>query len=145
MTHLPQQFDPVKLAKNKTVLSGQLPLNQFPRLEKIAPQTENVTFDIQFDVDKRLTVLSGHLSADVILICQLCNTPVHTQIDSNFNLSPVHNDAQAKQLPVEYDPVMIDGEISLTTMIEEEILLALPMIPKHLDACPIELPDYLIR
>ncbi len=54
------------------------------------------------------------------------------EIDISFLLSPVISEERAKNLPDQYEPVFMQNEsIALYDMIEDEILLALPMVPKH--------------
>ena len=53
---------------------------------------------------------------------------------------PAQTEAQAQQCPSRYEPVIVEDEaMDLYDVIEEELLLALPVAPKHDHAC-VELP-----
>jgi uncharacterized protein len=131
---LPKTLDPIKLAKQQSRLSGELPLSMCNRLQDIDDQANHVAqVDLQFGQDdSRLYFIKGELKATVNLQCQRCNAPMQYTIDTSFALSPVTSEERAKTLSERYDPVFMNDEvIDIHAMIEDEILLALPMVPKH--------------
>jgi len=53
-------------------------------------------------------------------------------LDIHFSVSPMVSDAQTKKLSHSFDPLLVDeGQVVIAYMVEDEILLALPMVPKH--------------
>lgn len=127
-------IDPIRLAKQGVHLNGEISLKQFSRLRAICEQKDQpVRVDLAFGVDKTLIMyVRGHITLTVDLICQRCNEAMTQKINTVFSLSPVLSEAVAKQLPIRYEPLMvIDGVISVYDMIEDEILLTLPMVSKH--------------
>jgi uncharacterized protein len=58
--------------------------------------------------------------------------PTPYDVDIELALAFVYDEDHAKNIPDEYDPVvMTEGEIVLAKMIEEELLLALPVVAYH--------------
>ena len=131
---LPKTLDPIKHAKLNAQFSGELLLNNLPRLQEICDQKNNLAeIELQFAQDKsKIYFIAGKIKAHLNLICQRCNEPMNYEIDISFLLSPVVSDERAAKLPEMYEPVFMQDElISVYEMIEDEILLALPMVSKH--------------
>ena len=142
---LPLKINPFELCERNITLDGQLPLQQLARIAAVLENpTGKVNIQLIFGREKLgRHYIKGHVAATMVLQCQRCGQPVSYDINVEPCLSPVIDDIQAKQLPKEYDPLLTGGEsISLVELVEEELLLSLPMIPKHEQGkCPVELPN----
>lgn len=131
---LPKTLDPIKFAKQHVHIQGQCALSVLPRVQAISDQGDHqAVVDLQFGQDaSRTYFIQGTLKATLTLICQRCNGLMSYEMDISFMLSPVVSEERAKNLPDRYEPVfMADEIISVYEMIEDEMLLALPMVPKH--------------
>ncbi len=64
---------------------------------------------------------------------QRCGIPFAHRVHTTYCFSPVINDEQAEALPESYEPIEVDefGEADLLAMIEDEIILSLPVVPLH--------------
>jgi uncharacterized protein len=64
-------------------------------------------------------------------------------LSNPIKVSPVKSLEQAKALPKDYEPLLVDeaGDIMLNEWIAEEIQLALPLVPRHDPPCKIETDD----
>jgi uncharacterized protein len=137
---LPITIDPFKSAQRTLVCDGYFELSEFDRLcaatEKCSGQ---MNVKIQFKIDEQgLNVVSGSGSTIVGLTCQRCNELFEQKLSIDFQLSPVKKAEQADELPSYYDAIELDenGEVNLRELVESELLLAIPLIPKHeLDDC----------
>ncbi|MDN3652717.1 23S rRNA accumulation protein YceD [Thalassotalea ponticola] len=132
---LPVTIDPYKSAQRRLVVEGYFEISRLERLlgeaEKLA---EHVDVVINFDVDEQgLIVLSGEASTRVYLTCQRCNEPFEHELKVSFAFSPVKNEEKADELPEHYDAVVLDenGEVNLRDLVEDELLVSIPLIPKH--------------
>ena len=136
---LPKTIEPIRLGKLSARLEGDLSLKNLSRLQEMGDQgDEQAHVEMEFGQDAaKLYYIRGKIKATVKLICQRCNSPMAFDLESVFSLSPVVSEERAKNLPSLYEPVFMQDEIiSVNDMIEDEILLALPMVPKHEDkAC----------
>lgn len=131
---LPKTVDPLKYADQNKILDGVLPVQQLPRLvELLASEQGSVQAHLEFDRDEqKLRVLKGVLDAQVDMTCERCLQPVSKQIKSEFTLGIVLTDEDAKQLPKRYEPLLVEPEsLELSEVIEEEMILSLPMFAYH--------------
>lgn len=67
--------------------------------------------------------------------CQRCMDEVEIAIDSTFTLGVVDSEAFAEKLPEKYEPLLIeeDEKLFLQDLIEDELILALPIVAMHPD------------
>ncbi|GMR20541.1 MAG: DUF177 domain-containing protein [Gammaproteobacteria bacterium] len=135
-TGLPSQIDPNHLAREGTHLQGHWPLAEFERLLSSCARPEGrISIDLNFvQDDERRSRMSGTLRAELWLTCQRCMTPVKKvlEVDSDIRLLQ-----QGEHVEGDDDVVTVNGPVSLVKLVEDELLLSLPMIPVHeLDQCP---------
>ncbi len=131
---LPKYFDPRKEANHELSISGTLPLNQLKELcAALVSDVGEVVVHLNFKVDEdRRYIAMGNLKAQVQVICQRCLGPVTYDLDVDLSLAFVYDEDHAKKIPEEYDPVvMTNGEVVLSKLVEEELLLALPIVAYH--------------
>jgi len=137
---LPISIDPFKSAQRNLICDGYFELSEFDRLCAVTEKCSGqMNVKILFGVDEQgLTKISGSGSTTVELTCQRCNELFEQQLSVDFSLSPVKKAEQADELPSYYDAIELDenGEVNLRELVESELLLAIPLIPKHeLDDC----------
>ncbi|MGD9108060.1 MAG: YceD family protein [Gammaproteobacteria bacterium] len=135
-TKLPRTIDLAKFAEQRGYLEGILALADMPRLREICSAKQNLgeaKVIVEGGIDQQgLYYLKGHVIADVPLQCQRCLQAMVTHLDIKFLLSPVRDDREAAQLPQVYEALYLTQvEVDLSTIIEDELLLALPLVPKH--------------
>ncbi|KLN95963.1 23S rRNA accumulation protein YceD [Moellerella wisconsensis] len=132
---LPLTIDAKRAAQKKLDYVGSYTPEQVARVaESVVSVDSDVDSELSFDIDnQRLTVVRGSSVTDVTLECQRCGQHFHRHVHVTYCFSPVVNDEKAEALPEEYEPIEIDdfGEISLLSMIEDEIILSLPAYPVH--------------
>ena len=132
----PPIVDPARLAREESRLTGVLTLAQLPRLA-----------DVLFDHDGRVRYTTGNgqpalrinLEADLGLRCQRCleRLPLHLDVERDVVLVADMRELDARD-DEDDDTDAIPGvaSLDLRELIEEEILLSLPMAPRHPeDAC----------
>lgn len=131
---LPKYIHPIELADRGAELKGTLKLKNFTRVSEIVAEKEgeiNVALKLGKDIEG-IRYLNGTITGKVELICQRCLKTLAYPIEIAVQLSPVYNEAAAQRLPERYEPLIItEDTVLLADIIEEELLLALPMIPKH--------------
>ncbi len=139
---LPVHIDPLRLAKAGRHLAGTLPLAQLQRLGAALASNEGaIEVEIEFGFDQqRIPYMRGTLRGDLPLVCQRCMEQMALPVEATFNLGVVGSEAQAERLPEHYDPLLYQDEpLHLADIIEDELLLALPIVPKHPEAsCPVQ-------
>lgn len=77
-------------------------------------------------------VLQGVVKAILPATCQRCNELMQLKVSSEFVLSPVVDDEAASLLPMVYEPLISeDGELESLRIVEEELILSMPIVAKH--------------
>ena len=148
MSDRPSIFiEPFSLAKKEMSVERSLPFDGMDRLSELvlAPQGE-VAISLHFGIDPlRKRVMHGTVSADVVMRCERCLQDMQVKIIANVNVGLVKNHKQAKELPEEYEPLLLESDepISLSELAEDELILSLPIAPRHesKDTC-IDMDEY---
>jgi uncharacterized protein len=82
-----------------------------------------------------------HLAIDACLpmTCQRCLSPVNVDIAVQRSFRFVENEeiAEAEDEEAEEDVLALSRDFNLAELIEDEILMELPVVPRH-DQCPVE-------
>lgn len=132
---LPVTIDPFKSAQRRLECEGYFLLSEFQRLRsETQGLSERVDVKVGFEVDEQgLIVISGQGSTTVTLACQRCSEDFEQGLNIDFTFSPVKNEEAEAALPSYYDAINLDanGEINLRELVEDELLLAIPLIPRH--------------
>ena len=124
------------MAETGAELTGTIPLAKLSRFRSAVlaiPEGGVCRVHLVFSADsQRRRIVRGELEADVELECQRCLGGMGTVLTSAFELGLVSTDERARQLPSDLEP-FITGEDSadLWTLVEDELLLALPAYPLH--------------
>lgn len=141
---IPEHIDPFRFAEQSLALEGVVQIADMQRLSAILHTNhEEVSANLKFGIDEQgITNLIGHLETEVILQCQRCLEPFKYGIISDFALGIVNTLDEANALPERYEPALAkDGSLALRDLIEDELILNLPIIPRHEpDECKVKLP-----
>jgi len=134
---LPNFIDPLMFAERRTILSGAIKIAAFERLSELVLVNDgDIEIEVQFAKQGNRAVITGKIKALLQLECQSCLKSLSWPIDLSFKLGVVSSIEEADMLEVDCEPLLFDGEkVSLNTLIEDEILLALPDYPKHQYDC----------
>ena len=136
-SHLPNLIDPWRLAADAARLEGRIPLMVMRRLGSSLCSTDgDVAFSLNAGVDNQgFHFLAGHAEAKVQMICQRCMEPMEVLLGVDFRLGLVSSDDESRCLPKVYDPLVItDARITLAELVEDELILTLPIVALHQDA-----------
>ncbi len=136
---LPRFIDPRKFAQQGIRVQGLILASDLERFtEYQVLEAPDVKVALHFYVDEqRHKVIGGHVSCTAQLPCQRCLEPVSLDLDCSLNLGVVWDEEKAKQLPASLDPLILpeDGSTDIYQVVEEELLLALPMVAYHSYDC----------
>ena len=131
-TMFPKLVDPRRVADQGLTLKGVLAADNLPRISQVADILAEVEAELDFAKDSqgRLRV-TGIISGVFGLVCQRCMGQVETAVSQPVDLVVVWSDEQSRSAPRELDPWQVDEQANLFELIEDEILLALPLVAKH--------------
>ncbi|HIP95006.1 MAG TPA: hypothetical protein EYH20_06680 [Leucothrix sp.] len=148
---LPVEVDPFRLVEQRRILDGRIPLGDFSRLaESLVKRVEStdkndgcneriVFVHLEFTrTNTGLAVIKGNIHADLDMLCQRCLQAKIESFKTDFEVVLVTSDAQEERMQEGFDTWFVeDQKIFLQDFIEDEILLALPLVVTH-DACKAE-------
>jgi uncharacterized protein len=138
-------IDSLDFAKNGKHLSGELPVAELPRLLDMLETPQGVLhYTVQGGVDKQgIHFLDVGVVGQCRLLCQRCLNAMDypVRLDTRLLLRDqagldALDDDVAGGSEEEFDSILADTRLNVLDMLEEEILLSLPIAPKHeLGAC----------
>ena len=148
----PAQIEPFKWAEQGYAWSGTLPLSRFVRISReavgsIDDQLINIDCKLSMDAYHRIVWLDGHVETKAPMECQRCLNTVEIPLVLDFHLALVGDEALIERLDEDADFIVL-GESEATTkgsidapasadllaLIEDELLLLMPLSPRH-DVC----------
>jgi len=133
---LPAQIAPYKYARQGMSLKGVLSLAGMERLQgALASPEGQVEVDLEFGRDEQGTYfVRGSLQATVEMVCQRCMEAMPVEITAEIKLGFCGSDGMAEGIPDEYEPCVVEEElIVLSDLVEDELILALPLVALHPD------------
>lgn len=134
---LPDQIEPVSLAEAGRSFRGEVAVKDLARLaDVLAARTGHISVEMALRIDEhQVRSLTGKLNGNLKLVCQRCLGKIEFPLNLRFQLGIVRSETEAEELPEGYEVLLADGNpIALSRIVEDEIILALPIIPKHEDA-----------
>jgi uncharacterized protein len=135
MSHAPaDRVNAVELAGRAATLERRLGLSQLPRLiEAGALDGTRVHAWLEFGTFEGRATIEARVEGDVFLACQRCLKPCACAVDETASLAVVASDTD--DVPGGYEPLLGDAErLSVVEVIEEQVLLGLPLVPMHASA-----------
>jgi len=130
---LPVHLNFVQKARSGLEIQGKWPIKQLKRLsEALLSSQGDIEAELVFDKAGRIPFIQGHISAELQLRCQRCMQPMTYVVDTDFKLGLVLDETQMMELPDEYDPYLVEDDNNhLPDMLEDELLLTLPLVAMH--------------
>lgn len=150
-------FDPLRLdvaafAAEHAELQGEWPVGELPRLAQASDNeaadalTEPVRWRAHGEARARRAADPDvwlHLACEgsAWLQCQRCLQPLRVplEVDRSFRFVRDEQAAEAEDLDSEEEVLALARRLDLRVLVEDELLLALPLVPRH-EVCPQPLP-----
>ena len=129
----PDWISPNRAAEGKRIFSGTIPLSRMKRLAALLVEaTGEASFTAAFrtDLDQRI-VIDLTVEAALSLICQASLEVYDEQVKRRSELAVIEDDSEQFNLPDNYEPVLTEnGRLAIASLVEDELLLGLPQIPR---------------
>jgi uncharacterized protein len=138
----PDFIDPWKAAEGQRVFAGTMPLKRMKRLSPLLVSAGGeADFEVCFYFDRqRNAVIKVTVQADLILLCQRSLAPYTETVQRTSLLGVIRDFAEQDMMPANYEPIVHEtGKLALLELVEDELLLALPQIPRNPAVDDIEL------
>ncbi len=130
---LPAVIDPIRLADDGSVLEGEIALEEMSRLRELCRNSEGrVQVSLRFEQAAQGTrIMRGVITARLELTCQRCLKAVTQEIEIAPSLILLRAGESQATLPEEADFLEIAAPVLLSALVEDELVLALPIAPRH--------------
>lgn len=126
------------MVANQRRFEGSVPLKQMPRLAEMLDDAEGeCRYVVEFYRDPlKIDVMHVRLQTAFHLICQRSLERFAYPVDIDQKLGLISDESQEAALPEDMEAVLIEGhgEVSPVRLIEDELLLAVPLVPINPDA-----------
>lgn len=135
ITDWSRAVDVDRLADAQALQAFDLALAEFPRLRaQLLSQEGQAQGRVVFRRERGVVVAALQVAATLTLQCQRCMQAVQWPVTAEAQLALVDDPDSADALADEYEPVLAPGgRVLLRDLVEEELLLALPLVPRHED------------
>jgi len=135
---LPEKIDPLRAARQELRMQGSLAPQHLYRVCEhfAAPPCEPVVVDWHFYVDERKRAkVEGTVQTTVQLICQRCLEPMSWPLVAQTRLCFLPA-GQPEDDDMDFEVVAMESALlGVVDLIEDELLLALPIVALH-PTCP---------
>ncbi len=133
-------IDNVAFAKSREQLEGQLTLEQSPRLAELtnveAHTKDTIHYDLQGELDNlgrpHLNLL---IQAELTVTCQRCLEPMALNLSRQYHylITDVESDDPEDNDDIDFQEPSLSMDV--IQLIEDEIIMALPIAPTHEQSC----------
>jgi uncharacterized protein len=130
----PEMLDAWRMVAARRSFEGRLPLSSMTRLRDLLVDTEGeARFQVEFDQDPLLKVpyVELQVDAELPLTCQRSLQRFLLPVSVVQRLGLVRDEADEAALPPEYEALLVpeDGMLRLTDLVEDELVLSIPVVP----------------
>jgi uncharacterized protein len=130
-----QLSDVDRLADRQADVAFEIPLSRLPRVQaQIAGAAGSVRGIAHFSREASYRVARVELEGEAELVCQRCLAQLIWPVEGDARVVIVANESDADRVPEDVETVHApDDRIRVADLVEEELLLALPLVPLHED------------
>ncbi|MDY6946472.1 MAG: DUF177 domain-containing protein [Pseudomonadota bacterium] len=118
-------------ARAGSTIARRFSAAELPRLREAGGHDGSaIEARFQFSQFDGRPAVAGELSGTAVLTCQRCMQPMALEVEDTFQVLLV--DAERSDEPGGYEPVVANpARLDLGWLAEEQVLLALPLVPMH--------------
>ena len=128
-------IDGLQFARAASEQRGVLGLEQLQRLAKMQCSTQGLEYHLRGErASNGERCLQLSVRGSVQLICQRCLDPLPVPIAIDAELQLAENLREIAEADDDIDRVLASRRLDVAQLVEDEVILALPMVPRH-EAC----------
>lgn len=146
---MPETVNFVHQVEINRTLEGEYPLAKFERLQEVLAtnvdaiiSSDGSSYDgkvaakIEFCQSVGIASIKGKVSATLHVDCQRCLQTMEVKVEGRFKFALISHEDEIELLPDEFEPYLLEGEEqSVIDLVEDELLLSLPMVTVHDNPC----------
>ena len=125
-------IDSLHFARTALELRGMLGMEKLPRLAKMQCSTEGLEYHLRGGrASNGKRCLRFSIRGSMQLLCQRCLDPLPVPIAIDAELQLAENLREILEAEDEIDRVLVSRRMDVGQLVEDEVILALPMVPRH--------------
>lgn len=138
-SRVPEAVDAWRMVAARRGFEGRVALSALPRLQGLLYDSKGeASYALEFDRDALLQVsyVQLRIEADLPLLCQRSLERFLFPVRIEQRLGLVRDEAEESALPPDYEALLVpeDGQLHPLDLIEDELVLAVPVVPANPDA-----------
>lgn len=130
---VPETLDAWRQVTARRVFEGRVPLASLERLAGLLVDAEgDVVFSLEFDRDSLGVPYVGlDVTAELPLLCQRTLERFLLPVHLDHRMGLMRDESEEPSLPPGYEPFLVDesGELRALDLVEDELILAIPVVP----------------
>ncbi len=128
----PAAIDGLRFARSAGMLKGRLGMDSLPRLAQSGCSGATLDFALTGEINERgKPGLRLAVDGTVRLQCQRCLGNVDLPLRMETRLELASGEAEILAADDDIERVVASRDMSVAALVEDELILALPMVPKH--------------
>ena len=128
----PGLIDGLQFARGAETLTGTLDLSRLPRLAVMRCETSGLSYELRGRTDAEGRCwLQVRAKGTLSLECQRCLGPVAFPLALRSELLLARSEREIETAGDDIDRVLAGTAMDVWQLVEDEVLLALPMAPRH--------------
>ena len=136
----PGVIDGLQFARSAQEVRGELGMQHLPRLAELQGATESLAFGVRGGMrDDGKPCLWISVSGELRLVCQRCLGQLIFPLSIDVELALTEDAREIEGAEDGVDRVLATRAMSVAQLVEDEVLLALPMVPRH-ERCSARMP-----
>ncbi len=153
LTHMPENISLSKWEDSGFEWQGEVNPVSFERLAALlTSEHEQTNLSLKTNLYRRNDVLhlAFEVDGEVWLTCQRCLQPVATELTDDFDIALLEEDSKSNSVNEEQDYLILEEVVDnqtperllpLKKLIEDELILMMPLAPKH-DDCEMSIEQF---
>ena len=127
-------IDGLRFARAALERRGTVGMEQLPRLAQLRCSTEGLEYRLRGGrAGNGKPCLRLSVRGSVEVLCQRCLDPVQVPIAIDAELQLAESPREISEADDGIDRVLASRNMSVGWLVEDEVILALPMVPRHED------------
>jgi uncharacterized protein len=125
-------IDGLQFARAAREQHGVVGMDRLPRLAQSRCSTEGLEYKLRGGkADNGKPCLRLSVKGSVELCCQRCLDPIQVPIAIDAELQLAESEREISEADDEIDRVFASRQMNVGWLVEDEVILALPMVPRH--------------
>jgi len=132
-SHGSKPLDVDRLVDGEADIDFTVSLTELPRLRSRLASVEGaVSGHVHFSRELGTAVAEVRISGTASLQCQRCMERMTTPIETSVRVALLPSETDVARVPEDLEPMLAPGgRISIDELVEEELMLFLPIVPLH--------------